>query len=326
MLRESKRLNEELHTAVRGGNKERVIELLKQGADVNASDEHGNTPLHFAAWGNHQEVIELLLGSGADFDAKNQDQKTILDNWLDGLFDVQKKRGEEFIKRVEAVREITNAKFLNLHSAFANFYYGYTDLALNNLYYFFARLFYKKSNYDFEIFKWALCKHVQRLVVKLKQSPDSEIEMNSEDLSSLQEVLSLTYSLQYEIYRDQWFIDTLRNTFGILKLIDKSGEVTEEDKELVKHSFQLTYALAAKIMNLVEEEKFESWGKTTGAIIVMAASFFLCLPFVVEASLLLLLPLAVIAGAMMGRAVGGWAASYIYQGFISSDQGMEIPR
>jgi ankyrin repeat protein len=44
--------------------------LIAEGADVNANDQHGQTPLHSAAWNSHKEIAELLISKGADVNAK----------------------------------------------------------------------------------------------------------------------------------------------------------------------------------------------------------------------------------------------------------------
>ncbi len=58
--------NEELITAARRGNVERVRTLLEQGADANARTEYGATALFFAADRGNIEVIRILLDHGAD--------------------------------------------------------------------------------------------------------------------------------------------------------------------------------------------------------------------------------------------------------------------
>ena len=46
-----------------------VIELLRDGADVNARGPRGSTALMFAAGGGHLEVVRALVESGAELDA-----------------------------------------------------------------------------------------------------------------------------------------------------------------------------------------------------------------------------------------------------------------
>jgi cytohesin len=67
-----------LHKAAAAGDKELVVRLLAEGAEVNAKDKDGQTPLHFAAKKGHLDVAELLLSKGADVNAKEQDGDTPL--------------------------------------------------------------------------------------------------------------------------------------------------------------------------------------------------------------------------------------------------------
>ena len=53
--------------------------LIGKGADVNASNDNGNTPLMYAAERGYGEVIVVLLGSGADAGMKNNEGKTAYD-------------------------------------------------------------------------------------------------------------------------------------------------------------------------------------------------------------------------------------------------------
>jgi cytohesin len=55
-----------IHVPARDGDLSGVQELLDDGADVNAKDEHGWTALHYAAFSGHREIIELLLAKGAN--------------------------------------------------------------------------------------------------------------------------------------------------------------------------------------------------------------------------------------------------------------------
>ncbi|MBM4123601.1 MAG: ankyrin repeat domain-containing protein [Nitrospira sp.] len=52
------------------GDTKQVLELLEQGADVNAkSPLVKTTPLILAAWNNHVETVRVLLDRGADVNA-----------------------------------------------------------------------------------------------------------------------------------------------------------------------------------------------------------------------------------------------------------------
>ena len=45
----------------RNGNKEEIVRLLQQGADINNLGSNGYTALHYACWQNHTEITEILL-------------------------------------------------------------------------------------------------------------------------------------------------------------------------------------------------------------------------------------------------------------------------
>jgi len=53
--------------------------LIGKGADVNASNDNGNTPLMYAAERGYSEVVVVLLGSGADAGIRNHEGKTAYD-------------------------------------------------------------------------------------------------------------------------------------------------------------------------------------------------------------------------------------------------------
>ncbi|CAG5096951.1 Similar to ANK3: Ankyrin-3 (Homo sapiens) [Cotesia congregata] len=55
-----------LHLAARNGNKATLEILLKEGADVQARNEDGETPLHIAVTKGNIEAVELLVQHGAD--------------------------------------------------------------------------------------------------------------------------------------------------------------------------------------------------------------------------------------------------------------------
>ena len=61
------------------GNTDMVKSLLSSpGADVNATDERGNTPLLEAARYGHEDICRLLIAAGADLKAKDKDGKSAL--------------------------------------------------------------------------------------------------------------------------------------------------------------------------------------------------------------------------------------------------------
>lgn len=66
-------VNRELIKAARIGGVMKVMELLVDGADLNAMDYHGGTPLHYAALMGNADVAELLIKHGANPNAKNKD-------------------------------------------------------------------------------------------------------------------------------------------------------------------------------------------------------------------------------------------------------------
>ena len=68
----------ELHHAARRGNTPRINELLADGADVNARDEHGRTALHLAASHDNHACIACLVADGADIDARDEHGSTPL--------------------------------------------------------------------------------------------------------------------------------------------------------------------------------------------------------------------------------------------------------
>jgi ankyrin repeat protein len=54
--------------------------LLKNGADVNKTDEKGTTALHYATMFNNTEIAEQLINSGAKANIKDNTGKTAYDH------------------------------------------------------------------------------------------------------------------------------------------------------------------------------------------------------------------------------------------------------
>ncbi|MFQ5560985.1 MAG: ankyrin repeat domain-containing protein, partial [Nitrospinota bacterium] len=58
--------------AAASGSRDKVIALLKQGADINTVDDLGNTPLMEAVLNGRTAVVNILLKAGADVKRKNR--------------------------------------------------------------------------------------------------------------------------------------------------------------------------------------------------------------------------------------------------------------
>jgi ankyrin repeat protein len=65
-----------LHAAVWRGHEERVAELIREGAKVNAAAKDGRTPLHVAAAAGNAGAVTPLVASGADLGAKDAAGRT----------------------------------------------------------------------------------------------------------------------------------------------------------------------------------------------------------------------------------------------------------
>ena len=74
---EQKELNTQLLKGIAEGNLKRVIELLEMGADIEAND-NGNTALHIAVIYKDLEIMRELLRRGADIEATNNNGCTAL--------------------------------------------------------------------------------------------------------------------------------------------------------------------------------------------------------------------------------------------------------
>jgi len=67
-----------LHISCREGNIEVVIELLKKGANIEATTKKRNTPLHVASLGGKLEIVRLLLEHGAEVNKQAENEMTPL--------------------------------------------------------------------------------------------------------------------------------------------------------------------------------------------------------------------------------------------------------
>ncbi|NWV45698.1 RN5A ribonuclease, partial [Daphoenositta chrysoptera] len=69
-------LNSKLNAAVKNRDKEAVLELLGQGADVNSKVESGWTPLQTAVQTGEKDLVQLLLDRGASLHARKDNGGT----------------------------------------------------------------------------------------------------------------------------------------------------------------------------------------------------------------------------------------------------------
>jgi len=67
-----------LHIAAVRGFLQAAEMLVAKAADVNAGDVRGLTPLHAAAWSGSNEIVALLIDKGADINARDEDGVTPL--------------------------------------------------------------------------------------------------------------------------------------------------------------------------------------------------------------------------------------------------------
>jgi len=67
-----------LHWAASEGNKDKVFQLVRDGADIEATDEMGWTPLMIACSAGHEEIVEYLVSKGADMNAANSTGQSAL--------------------------------------------------------------------------------------------------------------------------------------------------------------------------------------------------------------------------------------------------------
>ena len=86
----------------RGGNVDRIRDLIARGADVNARNYKGQTALHCAARAGFVDIVSLLLEHGAEVDLRD-------DRWHTPLMTALRSRIKNKDKLREVVRVLTEA-------------------------------------------------------------------------------------------------------------------------------------------------------------------------------------------------------------------------
>ena len=71
-------LKNELHRAAEDGDVELVMGIIRQGVDIDATDESGRTALDIAADNDHAYMAEKLLEEGADAYSADEDGSSLL--------------------------------------------------------------------------------------------------------------------------------------------------------------------------------------------------------------------------------------------------------
>ncbi|MBA3954687.1 ankyrin repeat domain-containing protein [Candidatus Dependentiae bacterium] len=103
-----------LTDAVQSNNKEKVEQLLAQGADINEYDHFGFTPIYWAAIKSNTEMLQLLIEKGADFNKPNNFGTTPL-HW--GAYKSRTKLGKLLIQAGANVDKSNNDGETPLHWA-----------------------------------------------------------------------------------------------------------------------------------------------------------------------------------------------------------------
>jgi uncharacterized protein len=86
----SNTLNDQLLQAAQHGDKEAILALLQQGADINVKDVQGRTPLMIATYQHNTDLVRTLLQAGANVNIRDNNKANPLlhaaaQGWLDIL-------------------------------------------------------------------------------------------------------------------------------------------------------------------------------------------------------------------------------------------------
>jgi ankyrin repeat protein len=84
-------LNEQLLQATQHGDKQAVLNLLQQGADINVIDAQGRTPVMIATYQHNTDMVRALLQAGADVNIRdNNKENPLLHSAAQGCLDIIK--------------------------------------------------------------------------------------------------------------------------------------------------------------------------------------------------------------------------------------------
>lgn len=84
-------MNEPLIAAAENGDVERVLKLLQDGADINATDRSGRTAVMTATYNNKAEAVKALIQKGADINIRdNLLNNVLLYAGAEGYLDIVK--------------------------------------------------------------------------------------------------------------------------------------------------------------------------------------------------------------------------------------------
>ena len=121
-----------LHLAITMGRLDMVELLIANGANVNAIDNHGETPLHMAAYyatAFNRDIVEFLLENDANVNAVNNNGETPLHNAAyRGHYDI----GALLVDRGANVNAIDNNGETPLHNAASRGHLGIAALLLGS--------------------------------------------------------------------------------------------------------------------------------------------------------------------------------------------------
>lgn len=86
-----KPIDEQLLLAAERGETEQILDLLKQGAEINVQDEQGRTPIMRAAYAQRAETVDTLIRAGADINIRDNNlANPLLYASAEGLLDIVK--------------------------------------------------------------------------------------------------------------------------------------------------------------------------------------------------------------------------------------------